>query len=224
MQDDSGAMMDQDSSDTMHQDDSTATMQDDSAAMDQDHSGTMMQNDDSSAMEQDNSGSMVQDDSSQAMNQGSSMDLPAWFGAELTDVNTGQGFTIAGLQGKVVLVETMAIWCSNCLQQQKEVKALHEAMGMNQDFVTVVLDVDPNEKADSLKAYTARNGFGWIYAVAPRDVAREIGQIYGDQFLNPPSTPMLVVDRHGVAHPLPFGIKKADSLQEALKPFLSAGM
>jgi hypothetical protein len=55
-------------------------------------------------------------------------------------------------------------------------------------------------------------------------VAREIGQLYGDQFLNPPSTPMLIVDRHGEVHLLPFGRKSADDLQEALAPFLNDGM
>ncbi|MCK7526838.1 MAG: hypothetical protein MZV64_59190 [Ignavibacteriales bacterium] len=37
----------------------------------------------------------------------------------------------------------------------------------------------------------------------PADVSREIASLYGDQFLNPPSTPMLIIDRKGVAHPLP---------------------
>jgi len=91
---------------------------------------------------------------------------------------------------------------------------------MRDDLVTVALDIDPNEDADSLKEYAARNGFDWYYAVAPRDVAREIGQLYGDQFLSPPSTPMLIVDRHGEVHPLPFGLKTAADLEAALEPFL----
>jgi thiol-disulfide isomerase/thioredoxin len=152
------------------------------------------------------------------------MDLPAWFSAELTDVNSGETLTVAGLKGKVALVETMAIWCSNCLRQQQEVKALHEALGMEDGLVTLVLDIDPNENAEHLRDYAARNGFDWTYAVAPREVAREIGQLYGDQFLNPPSTPMLIVDRDGKVHPLPFGRKSAQDLQEALAPFLSEGM
>ena len=152
------------------------------------------------------------------------MDLPAWFSAELTDVTSGETLTVAGLKGKVVLVETMAIWCSNCLRQQQEVKALHEALGTEDGLVTLVLDIDPNENADHLRDYAARNGFDWTYVVAPREVARQIGQLYGDQFLNPPSTPMLIVDRDGEVHPLPFGRKTAEDLQEALEPFLSEGM
>ena len=158
------------------------------------------------------------------MDEETMMDLPAWFTAELTDVNSGETLTVAGLKGQVVLVETMAIWCSNCLRQQQEVKALHEALGMEDGLVTLVLDIDPNENADHLRDYAAKHGFDWTYVVAPREVAREIGQLYGDQFLNPPSTPMLIVDRQGEVHLLPFGRKTALDLQGALAQFLNEGM
>jgi thiol-disulfide isomerase/thioredoxin len=152
------------------------------------------------------------------------MEAPAWFSAALTDARTGQTFTINDFKGKVVLVETMAMWCSNCLKQQTQVKALHEALGMREDFVSIGLDIDPNENAEALKAYTANNGFDWVYAVAPSEVAREIGQLYGDQFLNPPSTPMLIIDREGEVHLLPFGIKSAEDLLDTVQPFLDEGM
>jgi hypothetical protein len=209
---------------------SAAMVQDDSDdMMDEDASGNVMKEGDSGdRMDEDASGDAMNEDTSDASmtSEGSeaTMDVPAWFGAELTDVNTGETFTLADLEGKVILVETMAIWCSNCLRQQQEVKALHGVLGERDDLVTVVLDIDPNENAGDLQAYTARHGFTWKYAVAPREVAREIGQLYGDQFLNPPSTPMLIVDRHGEAHPLPFGRKTADSLQQALDASLSEGM
>jgi hypothetical protein len=48
--------------------------------------------------------------------------------------------------------------------------------------------------------------------------------LYGDQFLNPPSTPILVIDRHGEAHPMPFGVKSAADLQAFIEPFLKDGM
>jgi hypothetical protein len=124
------------------------------------------------------------------------------------------------MTGIAVLVETMAVWCSNCLRQQREVVALHDLLGDQPNLVSVALDIDPNETNDILKAHTDKNGFDWVYAVAPAEVAREIGQLYGGQFLNPPATPMLIIDQHGEAHPLPFGHKTAQSLQEALAPFL----
>ncbi len=56
--------------------------------------------------------------------------MPAWFAAQLTDVTTGKTFMLGDLKGKVVLVETMAIWCPTCLRQQGEVQALHKAQGV----------------------------------------------------------------------------------------------
>jgi thiol-disulfide isomerase/thioredoxin len=153
------------------------------------------------------------------------MEMPAWFGAALTDVHTGETFMVSDFSGKVVLVETLAMWCPNCKQQQEQVKALHDALGeMGADLVSIGLDIDPNERGEDLKAYVESNGFDWKYAVAPVEVARDLAALYGDQFLNPPSTPMLIIDRHGAVHPLPFGLKRADELKQALDPFLSEGM
>ncbi|MBN1219686.1 MAG: hypothetical protein JXM69_12215, partial [Anaerolineae bacterium] len=172
----------------------------------------------------DMSDEVMQDDEAMAdkpMTDGKAMELPNWFEAELINVNTSETFQIADFQDKVVLVETMAVWCSNCLRQQREVQALHDLLGNQPHLVTVALDIDPNETKDILKEHTDKNDFDWVYAVAPAEVAREIGQLYGGQFLNPPATPMLIIDRHGQVHPLPFGHKTAQSLQETLVPFLS---
>jgi hypothetical protein len=182
--------------------------------------GEMMEADDEAMDAGD--GDMVEgeDESMEA----ESMNVPDWFKAELADARSGGAFKVSDFQGKVVLVETLAMWCSNCLKQQKQVLALHDLLGERDDFVSLGIDIDPNENATALKTYIEGNGFDWLYTVAPREVAREIGQLYGDQFLNPPSTPMLIIDRHGEVHILPFGIKSAESLLEALQPFLDGEM
>jgi peroxiredoxin len=152
------------------------------------------------------------------------MESPAWFSTTLAEARTGETFTIADFKGKVVLVETMAVWCSNCLKQQGQVKALHELLGMREDFVSLGLDIDPNEDTAQLKAFIDSNGFDWMYAVAPAEVSAELSGLYGAQFLNPPSTPMLIIDRQGEAHPLPFGIKSTEELLDALQPYLDEGL
>ncbi len=152
------------------------------------------------------------------------MESPAWFGMALTNIHTGEAFTIQDLKGKVVLVETMAVWCPSCLKQQIQVQALHGLVGDRDDFVSIGLDIDPNEDASKLKSFVDGQGFDWLYSVSPADVSREIASLYGDQFLNPPSTPMLLIDRHGVVHPLPFGIKSADELLQFIQPFLDESM
>ena len=207
----------------MMKEDPDAAAKDDADSMKMGEADSM-EKDDAGATMAEESDAMSKDDSTGSMDEDAMMDLPSWFSAELTDVNSGDTLTVADLKGKVVLVETMAIWCSNCLRQQKEVKALHEALGMEDGLVTLVLDIDPNENAEHLRDYAAKHGFDWTYVVAPREVAREIGQLYGDQFLNPPSTPMLIVDRHGEVHLLPFGRKSAEDLHDALTPFLNEDM
>lgn len=152
------------------------------------------------------------------------MEAPAWHSASLTEASTGQAFTINDFKGKVVLVETLAMWCPNCKKQQAQVKALHDLLGERDDFVSLGLDIDLNESAANLKGYVESNGFNWMYAVATAEVAQDISKHYGDQFLNPPSTPMLVIDRKGEAHPLPFGIKSADELLKFIQPFLDEAM
>jgi thiol-disulfide isomerase/thioredoxin len=213
-------MMAEDSDASMEVDDSKSTKEEDSeSAMDMDDTDSMMEESSEGSRDKDDSESTMEKEDASAM-----IDLPAWFDAELTDVNTEEVLAVADLQDKVVLVETMAIWCSSCLRQQKEVKALHELLGMRDDLVTLVLDIDPNEDADNLRTFAEKHGFSWFYAVVPREVAREIGQLYGDQFLNPPSTSMLIIDQHGEVHLLPFGRKTVQDLQEVLEPFLAAGM
>ena len=53
--------------------------------------------------------------------------------------------------GKVVLLETMAIWCPNCIVQATQVQKLHEALGNPEDLISVTLDVDSHEDDASLK-------------------------------------------------------------------------
>jgi len=95
---------------------------------------------------------------------------PEWFGFELTDVQTGETFTMDDFAGKVVLVETMAMWCPNCVVQANEVRNLHNLLG-NPD------------------------GLEWHFAVAQPEVARALGNLYSAQYLNPPLSPALIIDR-----------------------------
>ena len=135
----------------------------------------------------------------------------AWATASLTDVATGETFRIADLAGSVVIVETMAIWCSNCLAQQRDVQAALARLPADR-VVYVVLDVDPNEDASSLAEYQQAHGFDGRYAIAGDDLARALAADFGDQVLNPPSTPMLIVGTDGTVTPTDYGHKSADDI------------
>lgn len=134
-----------------------------------------------------------------------------WATAPLIDVATGENFRIADLAGKVVILETMAIWCTNCRSQQADVQIALDALPPD-GVVYVVLDVDPNEDATSLAEYQVDNGFEGRYAIAGADVARALAAEFGDQMLNPPSTPMLIIGTDGTVTRTEFGPKSADEL------------
>ncbi len=146
---------------------------------------------------------------------------PDWFNVQLTDVQTGQPFTIHDLAGKVVLVETMAEWCPACRVQEDEVKKLHSLLGHRPDVVSISLDVEDQEDAASLQEYASFWGYDWRFALAPLEVQRALGNLYSAEYLNPPFIPMLVIDRQGKVYGLPYGLKNAGSLQLTLARFLS---
>ncbi|HSB02322.1 MAG TPA: redoxin family protein [Anaerolineales bacterium] len=146
---------------------------------------------------------------------------PDWFSISLTDAQTGKTFTINDFAGKVVLLETMAMWCPNCLFQANEVRKLHKLLGNPDDLISVSLDVDLNEDEDALREYVQEFGFEWRFAVAPLLVDRALGNLYSAEYLNPPLSPMMIIDRDGNVHHLEYGEKDAETLKKDLEPYLT---
>jgi len=113
------------------------------------------------------------------------------------------------------------MWCPNCLVQANEVRNLHDALGYPDDLISISLDVDINEDNDALKAYVQGYGFDWHFAIAPLEVARALGNLYTAQYLNPPLSPMLIIDRNGDVHHLEYGLKEAETLKKMVEPYLA---
>jgi thiol-disulfide isomerase/thioredoxin len=144
-----------------------------------------------------------------------------WFSIPLTDVRTGKTFTMNDYAGKVVLLETMAIWCPNCILQAGQVQKLHQVLGNPEDLISVTLDVDSNEDEAMLKKYVDEWGLDWHFAVAPLLVERALGNLYSAEYLNPPLSPMLIIDRQGIVHQLEYGLKQVATLQKLVEPYLA---
>jgi thiol-disulfide isomerase/thioredoxin len=119
-----------------------------------------------------------------------------WATATLTNVTTGEPFTIADLAGRTVFVESMAIWCSNCrAQQARFADALEQ---LDPDTVAyVVLTVDPGESAEDLARYRKDRGFKGMYAVAGKAVSKALADEFGPNAINPPSVPLVLVTPTG---------------------------
>ena len=137
----------------------------------------------------------------------------AWATVELTDVRTGESFRIADLvaEGRVVFIETMAIWCTNCRRQQGDVvTALDQLDPASVTWIGV--DVDPSEEADALAEYSRALGFDWPFVVAGADLSRALAADFGDGVLSPPSTPIIVVGTDGRVTLTEFGHKSVDRI------------
>ncbi len=134
-----------------------------------------------------------------------------WRTTALRDVRTGKEFTIDELRGKLVAIEPMAIWCSNCRTQQREAAAALAATPSD-GVVYISVSVDPGEQPEALAAYSRTEGFDWIFVVASREVARSLAAAFGDQVLSPPSTPLILVGPDGAVIDVHFGIRSASEL------------
>jgi len=138
-------------------------------------------------------------------------DAPAWAVETLTDVRAGSSLRLVDLRGRVVFVEGMATWCPPCLDQQREARAALAQLDPA-EVVYLSVDVDPREQAPTLAAYAGRHGFDWQFVVATPAFLRLLAGQFGVTVLNPPSTPVLVIDRSGHGTLTEVGIKKADRL------------
>jgi hypothetical protein len=143
----------------------------------------------------------------------------AWRTASLRDVIDGEAFRIDDLQGKVVVIEAMAIWCSTCRIQQLEAQAALDQVA-SPDVVYISLDVDPNERAEELADYARREGFEWRFVVASAEVSRSLAATFGDQILSPPATPIVVLGPVGQVIEEHTGIKSAGDLAALIEEHL----
>lgn len=107
----------------------------------------------------------------------------------LVDVRTGEEVTLGQLAAeKPLLVETMAIWCSNCRAQQHNVVAAHNQA----DFHSLSLDVDPGEQPADLATYADREGFDWHFAMADADTLAMLRERFGTAVAVPPAMPKVL--------------------------------
>ncbi len=129
---------------------------------------------------------------------------------ELTDVATGQKFRIGDFKGKPVLLETFAVWCPKCLDQQRKISELKEREG--DAIVHISLDTDPNEDEERVREHLGRHGFDWYFAVSPNELTQALIDDYGLGIISAPSTPVVLICEDQSTRFLRSGIKPADEL------------
>lgn len=140
--------------------------------------------------------------------------LPGWADVELVDARTGDVFRIADYAGKPILIESFAVWCSNCLRQQREMARLIDLAG--DAIVHIALDTDPNENLAKVRDHAERNGFSWLYAVAPIEMTQSLIAEFGLTVVNAPRAPVVLIEADGTFRLLPNGVKSAETLLEEI--------
>jgi len=116
----------------------------------------------------------------------------SWRTMELTDVRSDETITVDGFEKPVVL-ESFAVWCPSCSQQQRKLAKLDDSVAV------VSLNTDPNEDAEKVRTHAEENGFDWYYTVAPAEMTKSLVDEFGTAVTNAPSTPVIVACQDGTA-------------------------
>ena len=133
-----------------------------------------------------------------------------WKETLLKDTRTGSAFKVSDFKGKPVLLESFAVWCPLCLQQQEEMKKLRTQKG--DTVIEVSLDTDPNEDETIVKGHVKKHGFDWPFVVAPKEMTKALIDEFGIGIVSAPSTPVILVCGDQKTRFLSRGIKTADTL------------
>ncbi len=144
-------------------------------------------------------------------------DLPLWMTTELTDVRTGETFSLADFAGKTVFVEPMATWCTNCRQQLGNVAAARTQLADNENVVFVGLSVETTLSNENLASYTDETGFTWTFAVVTPEMLISLADTFGQTVTNPPSTPHFIIRPDGSTTDLTTGFESPEELLQSIE-------
>ncbi len=139
---------------------------------------------------------------------------PDWHNLTLTNARTGAAFTLADFEGKVVSIEPMATWCTNCRRQQQTIDTIASQYG--DDVVFISLSVGENISDATLAAYAQNEGFDWVFAIATPELLTALVNQFGRTVTTPPSTPHFYIAPDGTTTTLYTGFKSADEFTSTL--------
>ena len=140
-----------------------------------------------------------------------------WRDGELTDVLTGKTFKISDFKGKPILLESFAVWCPTCLQQQRKIKELiaQESEG---EVIHISIDTDPNEDAQQIIDHANENDLVWLFAISPTAYTLALIDEFTTRVIAAPTAPVILIcdDPEQTARLLKRGVKSANELKEEI--------
>ena len=140
-----------------------------------------------------------------------------WQTLPLTDVRTGETFTLEGLSG-TVYVEPMATWCSNCRAQLRNVQKAKAQLGDDAtgDVTFLALSVETTLEPAALARYADEQGFDFTFAVMTPELLRALAGEFGQSIANPPATPHFIRYPDGSSSELMTGFSPPDAVLSAV--------
>ncbi len=136
---------------------------------------------------------------------------PAWQSIPFTNVRTNQPIRLAEFAGKTVVVEAIAVWCTNCLAQQRRV--IEALPRLAQDMVVYIsLGIDASEDIPLLADYAKKNNFTWTIGISNKDFTNALIAQFGRTITNPPSVPLFIISPSGATSQLYTGAHSPDEL------------
>jgi hypothetical protein len=135
--------------------------------------------------------------------------LSDWMEIEFKDVKTGENFKITDFEGKKILLESFAVWCPICKQQQDQIKLMRE---QDDEVVHISLDTDPNEDEARVLQHVNDHGYDWYYAVSPIEATNSLIEDFGLTIVNAPSAPLVLICEDHSTRFLSSGVKSASQL------------
>lgn len=116
----------------------------------------------------------------------------------------GSTFSIAGRDGKVLLINMWATWCGPCRSEMPELVKMQDAH-REQGFEVIGLNVD-NEEVDAINEFASEMNLNYTLAWADMDLQTELLNI--TQFPGIPQS--FIIDRHGRLRAIFKGAAKGD--------------
>jgi len=138
----------------------------------------------------------------------------AWLDVELKDVRTGDVFTIGQFEGTPILLESFAVWCPTCTEQQRQIRKLHDMVG--EEVISISLDTDPNEDENRVLEHLDKNGFDWRYAISPIELTQGLIDDFGTGVVFAPAAPVILICPDLSARKLGSGVKKPAELLDEI--------
>ena len=118
----------------------------------------------------------------------------------------GNTVRLSDFRGKVVFLNFWATWCPPCRMEMPDIEALHRKY---RDRDVVVLGVDIQENANTVRAFIGEGGYTWTFAL---DTSGEVATIY--QVRGIPAS--YFIDKKGIIRALSIGAMTGQTMEMKL--------